>query len=379
MSKVSENTGSGPPRKQIGFFEKYLSLWVGLCMIVEVLLMKDRRKVAGLWILIATAMVGFAALDLLGWVKLNPKPFIYWNFILGGLIFGIGMVLAGGCVSGCLYKAATGNLNSIVAVLMIPVGIMLVEFGPLNPLQSALKSYVISTPEGEKLSLPALTGIPFWVWALIFGLATLVVGTRKLLSNPARPKPHKPVNPVEKVLTKPWKAWQAGVAIGLLMVPAYLSSAASGRNYPLGVTHGVMQAELLLIEGHLNHAYQPPASHPRAMNADQPETPSSPSPAPVPGEKVVWWLVLLVLSLAAGSWISARMSGQAKLLPKPPDEILFAILGGLLVGTGAALATGCVVGNIMSGWALLSLGAVLFGIVTILANWVTTYFYLIGK
>jgi len=72
MSKVSENTGSGPPRKQIGFFEKYLSLWVGLCMIVEVLLMKDRRKVAGLWILIATAMVGFAALDLLGWVKLNP-------------------------------------------------------------------------------------------------------------------------------------------------------------------------------------------------------------------------------------------------------------------------------------------------------------------
>jgi len=121
------------------------------------------------------------------------------------------MVLAGGCVSGCLYKAATGNLNSIVAVLMIPVGIMLVEFGPLNPLQSALKSYVISTPEGEKLSLPALTGIPFWVWALIFGLATLVVGTRKLLSNPARPKPHKPVNPVEKVLTKPWKAWQAGV------------------------------------------------------------------------------------------------------------------------------------------------------------------------
>jgi hypothetical protein len=49
------------------------------------------------------------------------------------------------------------------------------------------------------------------------------------------------------------------------------------------------------------------------------------------------------------------------------------------VGSGAALATGCVVGNIMSGWALLSIGTFLFGIVTILANWATTYVYLMGR
>ena len=73
------------------------------------------------------------------------------------------------------------------------------------------------------------------------------------------------------------------------------------------------------------------------------------------------------------------MSGQAKLLPKPPDELLFAVLGGVLVGAGAALATGCVVGNIMSGWALLSIGMLFFGIVTVLANWVTTYIYLMGR
>jgi hypothetical protein len=61
---------------------------------------------------------------------------------------------------------------------------------------------------------------------------------------------------------------------------------------------------------------------------------------------------------------------------KPPDELLFAMLGGVLVGIGAALATGCVVGNIMSGWALLSIGSLFFGIVAVLANWITTYFYL---
>lgn len=36
------------------------------------------------------------------------------------------------------------------------------------------------------------------------------------------------------------------------------------------------------------------------------------------------------------------------------------------------------VGNIMSGWALMSIGTVLFGVVVVLANWVTTYFYLMG-
>jgi hypothetical protein len=72
------------------------------------------------------------------------------------------------------------------------------------------------------------------------------------------------------------------------------------------------------------------------------------------------------------------MSGRARLLPKPPDQILVAILGGVLTGAGAALATGCIVGNIMSGWALMSVGTLLFGLVAILANWATTYLYLMG-
>ena len=49
-----------------------------------------------------------------------------------------------------------------------------------------------------------------------------------------------------------------------------------------------------------------------------------------------------------------------------------------LVGAGAALATGCVIGNILSGWAMMSVGMLLFGVVTILANWGTTVLYLRG-
>jgi uncharacterized membrane protein YedE/YeeE len=97
-----------------------------------------------------------------------------------------------------------------------------------------------------------------------------------------------------------------------------------------------------------------------------------------PKKKVSWWLIALVSSLVLGSWISGRLSGESRLLPKPPQQVLIALLGGFLVGTGAALAGGCVVGNIMSGWALMSIGTVLFAVVVVLANWVTTYFYLMG-
>jgi hypothetical protein len=151
---------------------------------------------------------------------------------------------------------------------------------------------------------------------------------------------------------------------------AYLSSSASGRNYPLGVTHGVLHAQILLTDVDVNHVYQKASAKPAPAPAA--------APTARPPKKVVWWLVLLVGSLMLGSFLSARLSGQARLLPKPPEQTVVALLGGFLVGAGAAIAGGCVIGNILSGWALMSLGTVVFGVVTLLANWTTTYLYLMG-
>ena len=72
------------------------------------------------------------------------------------------------------------------------------------------------------------------------------------------------------------------------------------------------------------------------------------------------------------------MSGEAKLLQKPPQQTVVAMVGGLLIGIGAAIATGCVIGNILSGWALMSVGMFIFGITVLIFNWITTYFYLMG-
>ncbi len=46
-----------------------------------------------------------------------------FSTIVGGVLFGIGMVLAGGCISGTLWRMGEGYLNSWVAMLGILVGL----------------------------------------------------------------------------------------------------------------------------------------------------------------------------------------------------------------------------------------------------------------
>jgi len=152
----------------------------------EVVVFRDARKLAGLWVAIAVSMVGFAVIERLGWVVLKPKPLLWASWIVGGAIFGAGTVLAGGCVSGCLYKASAGNLNSMAALAAMPLGIALVEHGPLHGAQLWLKGYAVATADGGPVTLSSVTGVPYWVLALVMAGATLAVALR-LRSRSPRP------------------------------------------------------------------------------------------------------------------------------------------------------------------------------------------------
>lgn len=334
----------------------------------EVLLMRDGRKVFGLWAGIVVAMVGFAGAGLLGLVSLSPKPLLWVNDIVGGLVFGAGTVLAGGCISGCLYKAATGNLNSIVALLTIPLGIAFVEHGPLTGWSARMKAVKTTAAGGGPVTLSSMTGLPFWAWALAFAAATAAIMLMRRRRTPPRAAgPAAPARArLSRLLTGAWKPWQAGLALGLVVLASLFSSAAAGRNYPIGVTHGVLNVQELLTESDLAHVTAPAA-------------PAATAPAAVPASrKITWWLVLVVFGTFFGARASASLQGKVRLQPKPPEQVLTALGGGFLVGAGAAVATGCVVGNIMSGWPLMSVGMFLFGISVILANWAVTYLFMMG-
>jgi hypothetical protein len=360
----------------VGFLFGFLLQKGDLCgasAFSEVVLARDTRKVFGLWVAIVVSMVGFALIEGLGWVRLAPKPMFWLNYVVGGVLFGVGTVLAGGCISGCLFKAGAGNLNSMAALAGMPLGIGMVEYGPLNWLHRAMMAHVVKSEGGGPVTLTSVTGLPYWTLAVGFAAATLawVLVARATRPIAAR-DPQAPI--VRRLLRGPWKPWQAGLAIGLLAVPAYLSSAATGRNYPLGVTHGVLQAYEVLTDNQVVHVWRPQPPAPVGQPAGAAPRPAS----PVPARPINWWLVGVVASMVPGAWVAARLSGVARLAPRDPVETVTAFFGGILVGAGAAFATGCVVGNILSGWALMSVGLFVFGIVTILANWITTYVHLMG-
>jgi hypothetical protein len=233
----------------------------------------------------------------------------------------------------------------------------MVEYGPLSGLNGFLKSQNLG-----QISFTSVTGLPYWLLAVVLAGGTLAAAFWKWNKTGIGA-----AMPLLSPEARSWKPWVAGLLIGILGGAAYLSSAASGRNYPLGVSHGVVYAQLLVTDHNLDFVYQPAESSQSGQAAP-----------PAAGKQVSVWLICLILSLIAGSWLSVKLSGQARLIAKPPEQLIVGFAGSLMVGAGAALATGCVIGNILSGISLMSVGMVFFAVVVIASNWATTYLYLMG-
>jgi len=66
------------------------------------------------------------------------------------------------------------------------------------------------------------------------------------------------------------------------------------------------------------------------------------------------WDGLLVLGVLLGGWGAARRNGPVALNAPKPAAILKRFAGGLGLGLGASIATGCTVGQGLTGLALLA-------------------------
>ncbi len=74
------------------------------------------RMAVGILIALVFFSLIQAALAATNMTTFHPAPFGI-HMLISGVIFGIGMVLAGGCASGSLYKIGEGNATSILAVV----------------------------------------------------------------------------------------------------------------------------------------------------------------------------------------------------------------------------------------------------------------------
>lgn len=90
----------------------------------DLMLMGDWRRMRAWFLTIAVAMTGSQALHMAGIIDLDRAFYLTPNLgwlggILGGLLFGFGMTLAGGCGNKTLVRLGGGNLKSLVVLLVL--------------------------------------------------------------------------------------------------------------------------------------------------------------------------------------------------------------------------------------------------------------------
>ncbi len=125
-------------------------------------MMKDKVAV---WLLtFSTAVVWVQGAQLLGYLdtteaRMMAVPGSWSGAIIGGLLFGMGMVLARGCSGRLLVLAATGNLRSVVSGLIFAVVAQMSLTGWLAPLRDKLAALWI-TGGGRNMDLLAAAHLP---------------------------------------------------------------------------------------------------------------------------------------------------------------------------------------------------------------------------
>jgi len=78
------------------------------------------RMVVGIMIATVLFSITSSLVASTGWSTFHAAP---WSIhaVIAGIIFGVGMVFAGGCASGSLYKAGEGNGVSLLVILSISI------------------------------------------------------------------------------------------------------------------------------------------------------------------------------------------------------------------------------------------------------------------
>ncbi len=89
--------------------------------------------------------------------------------IVGGAMFGVGMVLARGCASRLLVLSATGNLRALMAGLVLTLVAQASLRGVLSPMREEIGSWWIVSPDDRAM----LLGLPFWL--ILLGAIALAV------------------------------------------------------------------------------------------------------------------------------------------------------------------------------------------------------------
>jgi uncharacterized protein len=244
----------------------------------------------------------------LGWIDPWIPPFAWQANLVGGLIFGVGMVVGATCITGLFYKLGHGMMGVLVGLAFWALGDLLTYLGPLKPLREALLANPVAV-NGGSATILNLLGVWGWFLLAVLGLTTAV----SLFRAPQTDR------------GKLWNWFTLGIATSIFMSIAWLLAKTSGSNYTYG-TSGVPSGIVTALTGSSS------------------------------GGSL--WIPVALISLVPGSFIAAKRAGTWWQRGESTKRYIQLGVGGFLMGIGAGIAGGCNLGHSLVGVPLLSLGSI---------------------
>jgi uncharacterized membrane protein YedE/YeeE len=322
-------------------------------------LFQDYTMLRAYVLAIVVTMIGANLIEDMGWLQhadetgamvagtLYRQGFAPWANIIGGYIFGLGIVLAGGCGSGILYKVGEGNLAYVFAVFGFFFGIVITKFGLLKPVYDALISKIVTLGNGDTPTLANVIGVNKWIVIAVVTAASVPF----ILKG----------EPLKKV--KKGYSWSVvGLLVGVVAVAAWWASEYyGGRARGLSFTGPLREFFLALSFGnYMNDPANIVAAESRSLLGI-----------------TFSWSSLYVLAVPFGAYLSGKLLKEVKLKVPPADELLKVLLGGVIMGIGAQIGGGCNIGHGLTGMSTLAVSSWVATTFIILGNWTMAYFLLI--
>jgi uncharacterized membrane protein YedE/YeeE len=281
---------------------------------------------------------------------------------LGGLMFGVGMVVSGGCVSGSIYRMGEGYVASWVAFAGVMGGLLISAY----TWNWWWESYISTAP---RIWLPHWLGHPGALVATLVGLAAvylwvlwmehragMVVAAAPILE----PAPESVADEVRsvarRVFVRGWGVLPAGALLGALNVLLFTAREPWGftgevSRWSIGVASlfGAAPGPLLGVE-------------------------DLPGCVLVPSDGVFFnHMLFLVCGMFFGSFAGALGAGEFKIrVPQNPVRYVQSLGGGAMMGYGSGIAMGCTIGALFSAIPSLAVNGWVFGIFLALGAWVGT-------
>ena len=116
---------------------------------------KNNKMFYALLVAITVQSIGLLVLTGFDVLTVSYQTFPVIGTIIGSFVFGIGIVLAGGCATGTWYRAGEGLIGSWVALIMYALSATITKAGILLPLMNK-----INKPTNVNASMSQTTGIP---------------------------------------------------------------------------------------------------------------------------------------------------------------------------------------------------------------------------